>query len=192
MNLSGFETASLLVALWGVALTTWLAIRGWMRGRTRIGLDINRNLRMGDNSHSWQWILFEVTIRNASEKAIAITEYGLHFRKPDSSIVSGTVVHFSEMPNGDTILEDPNSQFRRAIDAHLTFLETPVNLSPRGADTGWIGFYFDLPLPRKEVESGKLQLVVVDHERKTWTQEYEGMGESKPYRSPRTTIVKAR
>jgi hypothetical protein len=186
------EVISLFLAMWGAVLSTWLAIRGWIKGRTRIGLDIHHNLRTSDDSRSWQWLAFDITIRNASEKPVSIVEYGLSIIRKDGTVASGNVAHYSEMPNGDTILEDPESQTRSAIDVHLTFLDTPVNLPPRGSATGWIAFYFAEPVAREDAETNPLQLVVVDHERKTWVQTYEGMGGSRPYRSGRTIIMKGR
>lgn len=186
------EVISLFLAMWGATLSTWLAFRGWMNGKTRIGIDIHHNFRVGDNTAEWQWLAFDITIRNASEKPVSIVEYGLSMIRKDGSIATGHPVHYGEMPNGDTVLEDPHTNLRTAIDAHFTFLDTPVNLSSRGSASGWIAFYLSQPVTREDAASNPLQLSLIDHERKRWISIYDGMGGSKPFRSGRTTIVRAR
>lgn len=186
------DTMSLILAAWGAGLSSLLAYRGWRKERSRIGIDILHNFRVGDRADAWEWLAFEVTLRNASEKAISIVEYGITIIDAEGQAITGHPAHYGEMPNGDTVLEDPETQKRRAIDAHLVFLDTPVNLPPRGSASGWIAFVLARPVSRQDAEINPVQLWLVDHERRHWVSAYDGMGTSRPYRSGRSLLIHPR
>ena len=185
MELSG-QLVSLGLAIWGAGLSTWLAIQGWRRNRTRIGLDITRNFRLGDSGESWEWIALEIGIRNGSDRPVSIVEYGLTMAHPDGTFTTSVPIHHSELPNGDSVLEDPRTQQRTAVRAHLDFLNTPVNLGPRESADGWIAFHFERPVARGDVDQHPMYVFVVDTDRKTWKLPIPGLGESAPWerRSP--------
>lgn len=163
-----------------------------MRSRTRIGIDVSHHFRLSNRANEWRWIALEVSFRNASDRPVSLVEYGLIVCHPDGTVTTAHPIHYSELPNGDSILEDPVSRERTAVEAHLDFIETPVNLAPRSSATGWVAFYLSETITDQAADEHPMSLFVVDQDRATWQLRSLHLGKSKPWRSGRSTIIARR
>jgi len=174
--------AALVLAGYGAGLSTILAVRGWHRGRTRIGITYDRFFPIGSFLTSWEWFCARFTLLNYSALPCVITQVQVGVPHPDApgKWSLGNLVSIIEH-EGESAFYDPESDARVKLrQVRITPLALPVVLDPRSHATGWLAFRFEEQVSRERLQTLPLVVVATDQDGREHVVAL-GVPESRPF-----------